>query len=131
MDATEFVVLSGKLVALGKAGARSAVSRAYYGVFHLAQTILNDIAGETLASGKAHNLVPIFIKSANHSHASAAANLLSDLHAERSRRIINCGMSALKRPATPNCKWSARSPHNNTFKNSRRHVAKTRRFETT
>ena len=83
MDAAEFITLSGKLVAMGPPGARSAVSRAYYGAFHLAQALLVEMAAESCGSGKAHNLVPLYLRSADHPDATAAADLLSDLHADR------------------------------------------------
>ncbi|MBX9788753.1 MAG: hypothetical protein K2Y37_07535 [Pirellulales bacterium] len=83
MDAADFITLSGKLVSMGKSGARSAVSRAYYGAFHVARAVLIDLASESCGSGKAHNLVPLYLGSANHPDASVAANLLSDLHANR------------------------------------------------
>jgi hypothetical protein len=85
MDATEFISVSAKLVGWGKAGARSAVSRAYYGAFHLACELLRDLSGETLGSGIAHNLAVQFLGSADHVNAKAAARLLGDLHSHRIR----------------------------------------------
>lgn len=85
MHAREFVELSEKLALQGKAGARSAVSRAYYGVFHLAIGALEEIATAPPANGKSHNLVPKYLKSANHPDGNAAGNLLADLHSNRLR----------------------------------------------
>jgi hypothetical protein len=83
MDAEEFVTLAGKVAGMGKAGARSAVSRAYYGAFHFAISILDELATAPASNGKGHNLVPIFLKSCNHPDAQSAADLLSDLHSDR------------------------------------------------
>lgn len=92
MDAADFITLSGKLVAMGTSGARSAVSRAYYGAFHLAQDLLSDLAAESCGSGKAHNLVPLYIGSANHPDAKIAADLLSDLHSDRVKADYSLGL---------------------------------------
>jgi len=83
MDAQDFIDLSTKLAGMGKAGARSAVSRAYYGAFHLAIETLDEAASSPHANGKAHNLVPIFLKCAGHRDGTAAGNLLADLHSDR------------------------------------------------
>ena len=83
MKAEDFVGLSGKLVTMGPAGARSAVSRAYYGAFHAALTVLEELVSAPAANARSHNLVPIFLKSANHPDGNFAARLLSDLHGDR------------------------------------------------
>jgi len=85
MQPDEFIVLSGKLAAmnLGAAGARSAVSRAYYGAFHLAMKILDEFATAPPANGQGHNLVPAFLESAGNEELSEAASLLQDLHSAR------------------------------------------------
>jgi uncharacterized protein (UPF0332 family) len=93
MDAADFIALSGKLVSMGTSGARSAVSRAYYGAFHLAQSVLIDLASESCGGGKAHNLVPLYIGSANHPDAMVAAYLLSDLHANRIKADYHLGLA--------------------------------------
>jgi hypothetical protein len=83
MDSREFVSFAGRVVALGKAGARSAISRAYYGAFHTAGELIEELTGESLRSGKAHNLVPQYVMSADHDAGNLAARLLSDLHGHR------------------------------------------------
>lgn len=96
MDAAEFIRLSGKIVAMGKAGARSAVSRAYYGAFHLAQDILAEIASEPRGAGRSHVVVPQFLESANHPDAIAAARLLSDLHSDRIKVDYHLGDASVE-----------------------------------
>jgi len=83
MEPTEFISFAGKSVTMGRAGARSAVSRAYYGIFHLARNTLRDLVAEFPASGRAHNLIPQYLQSADHPQASSAATLLSSLHSNR------------------------------------------------
>ena len=83
MDATEFITLSGKLVAMGAAGARTAVSRAYYGSFHLALAVLLEKAGESCGNSRAHKLVTIYLRSVDQPDAIAAADLLADLYTDR------------------------------------------------
>jgi len=61
MDPAEFVALSSKLVSMGKAGARSAVSRAYYGVFHLTLEVLAKFDVAPAANGRAHNLAQQYL----------------------------------------------------------------------
>lgn len=83
MDASEFLGLAAKLVTLGQAGARSAVSRAYYAVFHQARELLVEISSETMGSGRAHYLVPLYLQESGHTGCIAAGDLLSDLHSAR------------------------------------------------
>ena len=98
MDATEFITLAGKLVAVGAAGARSAVSRAYYGSFHLALSVLSEKASESCGSGRAHNLVPLYLRSVDHPDAIAAADLLADLHADRIKSDYRLDLLAVEDP---------------------------------
>lgn len=91
MEASEFLTFAGRAVTMGKAGARSAVSRAYYGVFHTARNLLHELVGEFAASGRSHNLVPQYLSSANHPPGNAAATLLSSLH--RSRILADYDLS--------------------------------------
>jgi uncharacterized protein (UPF0332 family) len=83
MEPSEFVTFAGRAVTQGKAGARTAISRAYYGLFHAAQQIVQELTGEASGSGKAHNLVPQFLWSTKHLTASDAARIISSLHGDR------------------------------------------------
>lgn len=83
MKAEEFIRFAGRIVTQGSAGARSAVSRAYYGVFHTAADLIEELTGQRCRSGKAHNLVSQFIEFSQHPHAKQAALAITDLHTER------------------------------------------------
>lgn len=83
MDPSEFVTFSGQIVARGSAGARSAVSRAYYGVFHLAIALLDEFDCAPPRNGNSHALVPQFLLSSPHPEAQTAGTLLGDLHSDR------------------------------------------------
>ena len=85
MNPAELVIMAGTLVGRGPAGARSAVSRAYYGAFHAAADLLADLECECPRNGKAHNLVPQFLQASANGDAQTAGGLLSDLHSERVR----------------------------------------------
>lgn len=83
MEAIEFIELAGKLATGGKSGARSAVSRAYYGAFHLAMQLLGEYAAAPTANGQAHALVQNYLQGVKNTDANEAGVLLSDLHGER------------------------------------------------
>lgn len=83
MDPNEFVDFSGKIVGHGPAGARSAVSRAYYGAYHLALSILEDVGCSPPGRRNSHDLVPQFLIASSQGDAIDAGHLLSDLHSER------------------------------------------------
>ena len=83
MDAADFITIAGRVAGLGKAGARTAVSRAYYGLFHIARSLIEEFTAESYGSGRSHKLVPQFIESAKHPAGDAAAKMLMDLHSER------------------------------------------------
>jgi uncharacterized protein (UPF0332 family) len=83
MDATEFIQFSGTITKAGKAGARSSVSRAYYGAFHLALSLLDELGCQIPGNAGAHNLAPECLSCSSNADAKNAARLLSDLHADR------------------------------------------------
>jgi hypothetical protein len=85
MQPGEFITIAGRLASmqLGAAGARTAVSRAYYGAFHLAMNVLELFATAPPRNGQGHVLVPAFLESANHMDSTIAASLLQDLHTSR------------------------------------------------
>src|SRR5689334_4108895 len=83
MEPSEFVTFAGRAVIHGKAGARSAISRAYYGAFHAARELLEELAGGIPASGKMHNLISQFLWSTKHASASSAARMIATLHSDR------------------------------------------------
>lgn len=98
MDANEFIELAGKLVGQGKPGARSAVSRAYYGAFHMAMALLDEFATSPGATPQAHVLVSNFLLTTGNADAKHAGRLLSDLHGERIKadyRIDNASVETI------------------------------------
>jgi uncharacterized protein (UPF0332 family) len=78
---------------MGQAGARSAVSRAYYGAFHIAQDLLFELAtvSRGAGAGKSHTLVPQYLRESQHPDAKQAASLLSDLHSDRIKADYRLG----------------------------------------
>ena len=88
MDSTEFITLAGKIAGqCGAAGARSAASRSYYGVFHLAKDILTEIGCAPESDN--HGLVRELINSIDLPDAKEASKLLRDLHGERIKASEN------------------------------------------
>ena len=98
MNPADFIALAGTIVGRGPAGARSAVSRAYYGAFHAASDLLADLEYDCPRNGKAHSLVPQFLQASADVDAQLAGGLLSDLHSERVKadyRIRDAGVETL------------------------------------
>lgn len=85
MEPADFVSFAGRVVSFGKAGARSAVSRAYYGAYHAAQEFLRDFANESGGTSGTHVLVAEFFKNTDHANAMAIGAHLTDLHGDRIR----------------------------------------------
>ena len=85
MDPAEYISFAGRVAGLGAAGARSAVSRAYYGVFHLAISLLDAFQCAPPRNAASHQLVSEFLGSSNHPDARQAARMLRDLHRDRIR----------------------------------------------
>jgi uncharacterized protein (UPF0332 family) len=85
MNGSDFIVLAGRLVAIhgGNAAAlRTAVSRAYYGSFHLASDLL--LACNASIPDKGHNL-DRYLQASGFADAVAAGAILGDLHEWRVR----------------------------------------------
>lgn len=85
MNPAEFISVGARVVGIGPAGARSAVSRAYYGAFHEALAFLQKIGCAPSANGSAHSSVPQFLCCTTNDNARDAGYLLSDLHSDRVR----------------------------------------------
>jgi hypothetical protein len=83
----QFLELAGRLAATagGEAECRTAVSRAYYGAFHLALTLIQDLGFSIPANANAHAIVQRYLIGAGHTDAQRAGSLLSSLHADRIR----------------------------------------------
>lgn len=88
MDGEEFMLLAGKLAAgaaADEASMRTAVSRAYYGAFHLARRFLEDIGCTPPAMANVQVFVQHYLHGSGHPDACRVASFLADLHAARNR----------------------------------------------
>jgi uncharacterized protein (UPF0332 family) len=88
MDAVDFISLAGKLAAsknAGEAAYRTAVSRAYYGAFHLATSYLEELGFSAPRTANVHVFVQHHLNGSGQPSACTAASLLGDLHAARNR----------------------------------------------
>ncbi|MEX2317988.1 MAG: HEPN domain-containing protein [Pirellulales bacterium] len=69
----------------GEATYRTAVSRAYYGAFHVAHGFLHELGLRPPANANVHGFVQHYLNGSKHGDACRAASLLSHLHAARIR----------------------------------------------
>ena len=84
MTGDDFIHLAGKLAtSVDEAALRSAVSRAYYGAFHLALQFLEDIERRIPRNAQAHVQATRTLQNSAHPDAYRAGSLLGDLHTER------------------------------------------------
>src|SRR4051812_14084962 len=86
MDAHEFLQCASKLLAIGTPSAnRSAVSRAYYGAFHVAKALLEAYGFRFPYSDRSHGEVKRLLLWSDDKQVTDAASLLSDLRTMRNR----------------------------------------------
>lgn len=85
MNPADFISFATKVVALGPAGARSAMSRAYYGAFHVAQEILAELGVHAPRSGLGHAVLANYLISVPHDTCREAGRRLSQLHHLRNK----------------------------------------------
>ncbi|WP_254512991.1 hypothetical protein [Anatilimnocola floriformis] len=85
MNSLEFLSFAGRVATLGAAGARSAVSRAYYGAFHFARETLSELGVTIPRNGTTHAVLPQYLQTTNNTAAKEAAILLSHLHYSRNK----------------------------------------------
>lgn len=86
IDGNHFIQLGGKLAAAAEpdeVACRTAVSRAYYGVFHLALAFLSDLGIVIPANANAHAAVQRYLIGCGHPDAQHAGTILADLHSDR------------------------------------------------
>lgn len=86
MTGDEFIGLAGKLAigaASGEAAFRSATSRAYYGAYHLAVSLLADLGYPLPANANGHVFTQRVLTGSGHPAARQAGFLLGDLHTDR------------------------------------------------
>jgi len=94
MAPDDFISLAGRLAATANAEEavyRTAVSRAYYGTFHLALSLLNELGFHAPRTANVHVFVQHHLNASGQSSACIAASLLSDLHAARNRADYQLG----------------------------------------
>lgn len=88
MDGNDFLALAGKLAATANADEatyRTSVSRAYYGAFHLAKSLLEDLGFTPAANVNVHGFVRHYLNGSGNSNACHAARHLGDLQAARNK----------------------------------------------
>jgi uncharacterized protein (UPF0332 family) len=88
MDGSDFIELAGRLVAnatISEASYRSAVSRAYYGAFHVSGAFLSELGVAPVRNANVHAFVRNYLYESGHSEARVAARELGDLQTARNR----------------------------------------------
>jgi uncharacterized protein (UPF0332 family) len=88
MDGNDFIALAGKLAAAptaDEAACRTAISRAYYGAFHVARALLVDFGFAPVGNANVHGFVQHYLNGSGHPEACRAAFLLSHLQSARNR----------------------------------------------
>lgn len=87
MTGNDYIELASRLLlsSIGQPEARyrSAVSRAYYGAFHLAVTFLNEVGAKVPANSECHQQAYQALLNSGNVHAQEAARLLDDLRTSR------------------------------------------------
>jgi len=85
MTGNDFIAVAGKIAATysDPASCRTAISRAYYGAFHLAKTFLAEIAFEPPRSANTHVFIQHRLAGSGQPAAVKVASLLGDLHEDR------------------------------------------------
>ena len=85
MTGNDFIAVAGKIAATysDPASCRTAISRAYYGAFHLAKTFLAEIAFEPPRNANTHVFIQHRLAGSGQPEAVKVASLLGDLHEDR------------------------------------------------
>jgi hypothetical protein len=86
MTGADFIALAGKLAANAnsdEAAFRSAVSRAYYGAYHIAISLLEELGFPLPANANGHLFAQRTLVGSGHQAGRQAGYLLGDLHADR------------------------------------------------
>lgn len=82
----DFIGLAGRLAVLpgaSEAAFRTAVSRAYYGTFHLARTFLEEIGFPVARNLNAHGYLQRQLLNSGHAEGKTAGQILRTLHRNR------------------------------------------------
>jgi hypothetical protein len=88
INGSDFIRLAGKLCVLSnsdEAAYRTAVSRAYYGAFHLADEFLENLGFPVPRNENAHGFLRLQLMGCGHALAAAAGSILRELHRMRVR----------------------------------------------
>ncbi len=85
MNGADFIDFAAKIAATysDAASCRSAVSRAYYGAFHLARSLLDRLGARPPRNANTHVFVQHRLANCGHTQGSEAGFLLADLYADR------------------------------------------------
>lgn len=85
MTGDDFIAVAAKIAATysDPASCRTAVSRAYYGAFHLAKSFLADIGIKPPRNANTHVFIQHHLAGSGHTTAGSIASLLGDLHEGR------------------------------------------------
>jgi len=88
MDGSDFIALAGRLAAAPQANEatyRTAVSRAYYGAFHLARSFLTELGFQPVGNANVHAFVQRYLNGSGYTEACLAALQLTHLQSGRNR----------------------------------------------
>jgi hypothetical protein len=87
MEGIEFLQFAAFLAAQNRdeVARRTAVSRAYYGAFHLAREFLEEVGVRVPANATGHGFILLRLENCGHADAREAGSLLSDIRSERNR----------------------------------------------
>ena len=82
MNGAEYIDFAAKIAATysSAAGCRSAISRAYYGAFHLAKTFLAELGSRPPRNANVHVFVQHRLANCGHARAVEAGRILTNLH---------------------------------------------------
>jgi uncharacterized protein (UPF0332 family) len=92
MDGHNFIALAGKLAvapAADEATYRTAVSRAYYGAFHVARVFLIDLGFVPVRNANVHAFVRRYLSGSGEPELCLSASILRELQAARNRADYN------------------------------------------
>jgi uncharacterized protein (UPF0332 family) len=87
MNGSDFITLAGKLAVTptDEAAHRTAISRAYYGAFHVARSFLLKLGFRPVANASVHAFIRQYLGASGHPEAYFASSELSYLQAARNR----------------------------------------------
>lgn len=85
MTGDDFIAVAGKIAATysDPANCRTAISRAYYGAFHLARSFLDGMGIKPPRNANTHVFIQHRLAGSGHPAAGKVASLLGDLHEDR------------------------------------------------